>query len=277
MSQPTSFMWNLDDIEILDAERILGGPEAKLWVLSVADSFSKQAQVAVRLAFVAGRNQIDRAALASAKSESAAVAATTKVSQVVQRMLERTLPQVLLSCLEEAGQQGLSKIVKQRQLRTAAKRIGPFKLSFDHSNPAVVKWAKRHAAEAIEGISETTRKAIRAAIVRAVDSGSLAEATDDIAAAVGDDDRARIIAHHETLTAASQGQRASWDQAVEKKLLTGEERRKWIATEGSACPICEALDGETAPLQGEYEKDGGDGPPQHVGCRCTEELQLEEV
>lgn len=72
-----------------------------------------------------------------------------------------------------------------------------------------------------------------------------------------------------TMAAANEGQRQAWDQAVDDGLLTGDERREWIATE-DACPECEALDGALADLDGEYPDEGGGGPPLHPNCRCTE-------
>jgi hypothetical protein len=43
----------------------------------------------------------------------------------------------------------------------------------------------------------------------------------------------------------------------------------WIAA-GDPCPECEVLDGEEVDLGEDYPGDGGDGPPLHPNCRCTE-------
>jgi hypothetical protein len=158
------------------------------------------------------------------------------------------------------------------ELRTAKDVPRPLKLRFDVANPNAVNWADRHAAELITQISETTREDINNAIAEALEHGTLGDAYDTILEAVGSAARAELIARHEVMQAASEGQRQAWDQAVEAGLLTGDERRTWIAVgDEKVCPTCEALDGTTAPLGGEYE-DGTTGPPAHVACRCTEGL-----
>lgn len=144
-------------------------------------------------------------------------------------------------------------------------------LVFDGTNEDAIDWADKHAAELIKGISDTSRERIADAITGLLETGGYDEAYDEILAAVGDKDRARLIARHETMMAAAEGQRLSWDLAVEEGLLTGDERRVWIVTDDDKlCPLCEPLDGVEADLNGEYPDDGGDGPPLHVQCRCTE-------
>ncbi len=142
-------------------------------------------------------------------------------------------------------------------------------MRFDVSDPNAIQWAKDHAAELAKGISDTTRERIAEAIADALESGE--DPSDEILAAVGDEDRADLIARTETMQAASEGQRMGWDQATEAGLLTGDEKRVWIATEG-CCDECDALDGEEATLDGNYPGDGEDGPPLHPNCRCTEGL-----
>lgn len=85
--------------------------------------------------------------------------------------------------------------------------------------------------------------------------------------------RALVIARTETLRASNEGQRQLWHQAVQAGLLSGHERREWIATpDERECPICEELDGKTAGLHEDFESasEGGIiGPPAHPNCRCT--------
>jgi len=158
--------------------------------------------------------------------------------------------------------------VKVKRVRALA---GPkLRMQFDATNPNVVKWARKHAAELIDDISETSKKRIQLAISELHDDGDWDLALDRIMASVGDEDRANLIARHESMLAASEGQRQGWDQAVDEGLLTGDEKRVWIATgDEKVCPICEELDGKRADLDGEYEP-GVEGPPAHVMCRCTE-------
>lgn len=142
-------------------------------------------------------------------------------------------------------------------------------LKFNASDPRAVAWAKQHAAKLAKDISDVTEERVRAAIATALEGGTLDEARDEIAAAVGDEARAEVIARTESMMAANQGQREAWAQATDEGLLPADAQREWIATSG-ACPECDDLDGEVVGLDEEYPNDGGDGPPLHPNCRCTE-------
>jgi hypothetical protein len=155
-------------------------------------------------------------------------------------------------------------------LRAAADDDGPFFMRFDAQNPSVIEWAKRHAAALIKDITETSIRRIRLAVTELQEDGDWDFAYDRILAAVGDVARADLIARHETMLAAGEGQRQGWAQAQDAGLLSGKERREWIVTpDERLCPICIKLEGKTAVLGGEYPG-GYDGPPAHVQCRCTE-------
>lgn len=97
----------------------------------------------------------------------------------------------------------------------------------------------------------------------------------DIQEAVGDDYRAEMIARTETISAVTEGQQEAWSQATDAGVLTGNELQLWVVTDDDAlCPICEPMDGETAPLGEPFNVDGEDidGPPAHPNCRCYLEL-----
>lgn len=147
-------------------------------------------------------------------------------------------------------------------LRAAAS----IKISFNASDPKAARWARDHAAELAKNLSDTTRQNIKDAVEESVSGDGSRQ---NILAAVGDSARAELIARTETMIAVHEGQRQGWDQAIDKGLLTGDEQVEWIATSG-ACPICDELDGELRDLDGEYPDPGGEGPPQHPNCRCTE-------
>ena len=171
---------------------------------------------------------------------------------------------------------GKDKKLRGAELRTAKRddqrkrRVGPLAFTFDSASDEAIAWADRHAAELIDGITETSREAINNAIAEALEHGT--DPYEEILEAVGDEARARLIAHHEVMTAVHEGQREAWRQATDEGLLSEGLKRTWIATpDGKLCAICEGLDGKTADLDGEYEG-GIDGPPAHVACRCTEGL-----
>lgn len=160
------------------------------------------------------------------------------------------------------------------RLRSNMKTLeSPLRMRFDARNPAVVAWAKRHAGELITAILTTTLERIRLASEEFQDDGDWDFYHDRIMAAVGDEARADLIARHETMLAANEGQRQGWGQAVEAGLLAKDAQRVWITTpDERLCPVCEPLEGKTATLDGEYD-DGIEGPPAHVQCRCTEGIQ----
>lgn len=206
------------------------------------------------------------------------------------KTLPSTLRKVLAAGGDAAGRQmkalgdyeghtkNLSKKLKALEFRTAKRTSKKTKIdfTFDAENQSAIDWADRHAAELIDGIAETSREQINNAIADALESGDWKDALDEILDAVGDPERAALIARHETMLAASEGQRQAWDQAVDEGLLDEDSQRTWIVVgDDKVCPICEGLDGKTAKLGESYVGDDGeeyDGPPAHVACRCTEGL-----
>lgn len=98
--------------------------------------------------------------------------------------------------------------------------------------------------------------------------------------------RAETIAGHESGTAASEGQRVAWDEAIRRGLLRPTAwEREWVAivpTDGRTCVLCLALDDQRAALAfdvadwGLYFAEGTEegiiGPKRHIRCRCTERL-----
>lgn len=180
--------------------------------------------------------------------------------------LLETLPKTLRKILNEAGEH-TANTLPQRRAASVRAADATFRFRFDVNDQRAIEWAKDHAAELAKGISDTTRDDIASAVAEALETGE--DPREAIADAVGDDARADLIARTEIMSAANEGQRQAWDQAVDEGLLSETAQRVWIATE-DACPECDALDGETAPLDDDYPGEGGDGPPLHPNCRCTE-------
>lgn len=153
----------------------------------------------------------------------------------------------------------------------AAKAPEKPSIQFNKVNKRAAAWARKHAAELVTDISETSRKRIKQAIAKLIEGEDYSKVLALIDKAVGDDDRAMLIAHHETMAAVSAGQREAWREAQEEELLPDNIKRVWIITPINACPDCEALDGAVADINGLYP-DGSVGPPRHPRCRCTEGL-----
>jgi hypothetical protein len=172
-----------------------------------------------------------------------------------------------LAAHSQRGEKMIPMIVpKSDRLRAAADKT--FNIRFDQSSPEAIAWAKEHAGELATDLSATSEQAIKDAI--AAELSGEGSSVDAILAAVGDSDRAELIARTEVMTAANEGQRAAWESAVDAGLLPANAVVEWIAT-SDACDDCLDLDGETRPIDGEYDdSDAGDGPPLHPNCRCTE-------
>lgn len=237
---------------------------AETVVHQAADDHVAKIEAAIRYAFAQGRDVV-----------SATHPNPIRVSHVIRMALLDVLPPVLLETLVAGGNAGF--VLLDEQLRVAGAYLHtlaepPLKMRFDAKNANAIKWAKEHAAELAQNLSDTSEQAIRDALAASL-AGELSsrEAYKAIVAAVGDKKRAEVIARNETMVAASEGQRQAWDQAVEAGRLNGDERRVWIVThDDRLCPFCAALDGAEATLDGQYPGDGGDGPPLHVQCRCSE-------
>ncbi len=86
--------------------------------------------------------------------------------------------------------------------------------------------------------------------------------------------RAISIARTEVIAASNEGQRQVWRTAQTEGLLSDRALRVWIITpDERLCPICEPLEGVTAPVNEPFvSPDTGEefgAPPAHIMCRCA--------
>jgi len=90
-------------------------------------------------------------------------------------------------------------------------------------------------------------------------------------------ERAITISRTECLTALNRGQQEAWKQAQREGILSKKARQEWITTPFDACKICMDLDGETAPINGDFDSMIGPlpGPTAHPNCRCALGVSLE--
>jgi SPP1 gp7 family putative phage head morphogenesis protein len=84
--------------------------------------------------------------------------------------------------------------------------------------------------------------------------------------------RTETIARTEILRASNEGRREAWEQGVQDGFIGADWVKIWSTEfDDRTCEECAPLDGETAPVLGDFP--WGD-PPLHPNCRCT--LLLDE-
>jgi SPP1 gp7 family putative phage head morphogenesis protein len=84
--------------------------------------------------------------------------------------------------------------------------------------------------------------------------------------------RTETIARTEILRASNEGRKEGWQQGVQDGFIGADWVKVWSTEfDDRTCDECSPLDGETAPVLGDFP--WGD-PPLHPNCRCT--LLLEE-
>jgi len=136
--------------------------------------------------------------------------------------------------------------------------------AFDVTNPAVIKWIKKHTGESIKSILDTTFDALKRTLAEGVENGdSITKLADRITKEYKDCKgyKATRIARTETSEASNQGAVKAYEQSGVVKL------KEWLA-EDDACEICLPLNGTKARLSGSFEG-GYSAPPAHPSCRCT--------
>lgn len=241
--------------------------------------FAPKVKRAVKAAFNAARAEINRGDLRKAltlKNYHSVEESLDGPVTAMQAELTKSLPPLLAECRDQAGKISYGKLqarlTANTRLRTALDLIQSG--AFDVTAPSALAWVQAHAAETIQGIADTTREDIRAAIEESFSQQfDVEELTNRIEEIIGDDERADNIARTETMTASNAGQQEAWNQAVEDGLLTGNEEQEWIVTpDDRLCPECDALDGARAKIGEPFISKTGDqydGAPAHPRCRCV--------
>lgn len=179
---------------------------------------------------------------------------------------------------------------------------------FDAVNPRAVAYVQAHTAELIVDITRTQREAIRQAIGRVIGAEiSATTAEKHIRSVIGLTPRmesaawsfrartmaqgipvrradrlfesyrtklvkarAETIARTETIQALSAGRVEAWQQAIDAGVLPAGSEKKWIVTgDDRLCPVCRAMTGERADMEGGTFSGGVLFPPRHPRCRCA--------
>lgn len=254
-----------------------GEARAYAHVHRAADKYASHIKAAAKKAFTASKKAVSQSALAAATTEQDALSAIDPGITAFAATFEAPFSKAFAKIIKESGRATAKRVTSgQVFVKVAAKKSTPkIDFVFDHTNPNVLDYIREHTAETIEDISTATRNKVKEIIARAFEEQhDLKDYADELTAALGDADRADLVARTESMTAANEGQAEAWDQAVEAGLLNGDEKKTWIVADDQAlCPICEGLADQTVAMDANFESpDSGeqfDGPPAHPRCRCT--------
>lgn len=184
------------------------------------------------------------------KDNAKRAAAIPASSGEIKKLTEYTLPKIT-HIVEVAGNIALAEL-----------EVG---VAFDVLNPRVVDWLKEHAAEAVTGIGDTTKEALKRTLTEGIENGeSIAKLTKRVQAEYKhlelEEWRAKRISLYETKSATNRGN----FEGMRQSGLTG---KKGILLGPKPCEIC--LDFEGMGLIDLDDTWGGfDAPPFHVGGQC---------
>jgi len=179
--------------------------------------------------------------------------------------------------------------------------------AFDADRPAAIRAAERLAAKLVKDVSDETRAALRAMIVRAirekippfeiarvirssigmhsrdamaaltfrehlVNQGLRSDRVDTLYAryvARKIRERAKTIARTEILGSLNAGVEESFLQARRDGLLGNDAQKEWITTaDDITCPICLPLDGQRVPIAESFSTSLGPRKAPPVHPRC---------
>ena len=183
------------------------------------------------------------------------------------------------------------------------------RFAFDAKNKEAQRIAARRAGELIQGVSVSTKLAVRELITRSIRDGIPPyDAARMIEGMIGLNsqqmnaaynlrtklinsglnitqverrvtryqakalrERGRTIARTEIMSSLNAGAEESWVQAQGTGALPKEAMKEWIITPVEACQICRPLDGQQVPISAAFQSIVGPiiRPTAHPRCRCA--------
>jgi SPP1 gp7 family putative phage head morphogenesis protein len=138
------------------------------------------------------------------------------------------------------------------------------------ANQDVARWARRYSSLLVGNINTTTWAALKDELAEwAMSQETYDQLVQRLTGVLNDAKRADLIASTEATRAYAQGNRIMWQKTQDEYGVT--IQRQWLtAADELVCPICGALAGAVADLDGSFAANGAeyDGPPAHPRCRC---------
>jgi SPP1 gp7 family putative phage head morphogenesis protein len=184
----------------------------------------------------------------------------------------------------------------------------------DAARPRIKAWLRDHTAELVKETMGTSRAAIRTTMTAGVEMGRHpARLAKDIQSSIGLTDpqaaalarrradllaedmpaaranelsdryaeqlleqRAKVIARNESLTAVNQGRAGLWQQLAEDGVMPAGQMQEWDAVNDKArCEACRSMHGQKRKVGEPFEGPEGEkliAPPLHPQCRCVANL-----
>jgi len=184
------------------------------------------------------------------KDDAERAAAIPASKAEIKKLTEYTLPKITY-IVEAAGNVALAEL--------------GVSVAFDVLNPRVVDWLKEHAAEAVTGIGDTTKKALKKTLLEGIENGeSIAKLTKRVQAEYKNLEleawRAKRIALNETKAASGKG-------SFEGYLSSGLTGKKGILLGPRPCDLCLEFE-DMGLIDLDATWGGFDSPTFHIGCMC---------
>lgn len=161
----------------------------------------------------------------------------------------------------------------RRAVRSVAAEVG---LSFEVLQPGLSKYVSAHAAELVQGIADTTRTALKDALLAGLEAGEGVPALRNRIEELGafKRSRAELIARTETTTVTNRAgveSLSTWAAENEAQVL-----KSWLATQDARTrEEHAAMDGETVGIDDEFSN--GLTAPGEPNCRCSLTFEVVEA
>lgn len=143
--------------------------------------------------------------------------------------------------------------------------VGYSTLEFTTLDEAIMAAARKHTAQLVSNVTETSRKLIRESVAKSIDLGETSDfATVRLMNVIDNPIRAQLIAQTEPVNAYQTGLKHYAKQ-------TGAKQKTWDGLRG-ACQICSPLIGATLEIDELFQLANGkeiDRPAGHPRCRCS--------